>query len=184
MIGISEIPEIFAYSVRVAGPRAIVQGELLLAGQIAEISFAGLGAIAAGFVPVMAMELVFVALGAPYLQAREIVRKEETQSGFSQGFVMGILDWKWEHLSTLFYRHGVIRIYQADEELNNIRVKNYDTGLFAGYVRGHGLSGDAKHAYVSGLRKLAGHPTSGSWTRNDQISFVISLAVILRQRLN
>ena len=180
-----EFRQIFNYSVDQAGPRAIVNGELMLDGQVAELSaaseLAGLGAIAAGALPVLAQVGVFVALGAGYYQAREIAKQEETTSGFSQGFVLGILNWSISNVSNLFYRHGVIHINSVDEQLNVIRVVNFDRGLISGFLLGSALPDSLQEAFVSGLRKLAGHPATGHWTRNDQISFVIALATTLRR---
>ena len=165
----------------------MIEAEEMLASQIVELqvaSMAGqLGAVAAGYIPVIAQVGVFVALGAPYLEARELAKEEESKSGFSQGFVMGILGWEGRHVSSLFYRHGVIRINQMDEEMNTIRVKNYNAALISGFLFGRALPEVLRKDFVRGLRKLAGHPSAGRWTRNNQISFVISLASTLRTYL-
>jgi hypothetical protein len=169
------------------GPGDIIAAESRLGPQIMQLRAAAvgaeLGAVAAGALPVIVMVGVFVALGAGYEQARELARAEESASGFSQGFVMGILGWEWRHVVDRFYRHGVIRINQSDEELNVIRVKSYDTGLKSGFLLGSFLPEEVQRAFVSGLRKLAGHPSAGQWTRNDQISLVISLATAYRRYL-
>lgn len=67
-----------------------------------------LGAIAAGAIPVVGMAGVFAALGSGYLEARNMVRKENVASGYSQGFVMGLLGWEWSHVVSRFGRHGVL----------------------------------------------------------------------------
>jgi hypothetical protein len=138
-------------------------------------------AAAAGFLlygglPVVTMAGVFVALGSGYAAAREAVQNENDRIGFAEGFVMGLLGWSGSQVKYLFGRFGVLRIYQADEELNSIRVKAYNAALAAGYTAAKALPKAAQKEYLSKLRKLAGHPSAGNWTRNDQISFVIDLA--------
>jgi len=180
------------------GVYEIVTAEFALHSQIAELAgaseLAGLGAIAAGALPVFAMEGVFLALGAGYLEAREIVRERESRSGFSHGFVMGILGWEWRHVLDRFYRH-YIHISSWDEELNVIRVKAYNVSLQSGFLLGAVLPDSLQKAFVSGLRKLAGHPSTANWNSRDpldemevyraqrvQINFVIDLAVAFQRR--
>src|SRR5262249_34027284 len=58
---------------------------------------AGVGTtLAAVALPVVGMVAVQVALGAPYYEAREAAKTEQTEIGFGRGFVMGLLEWKWE----------------------------------------------------------------------------------------
>jgi hypothetical protein len=140
-------------------------------------------ALAAGAIPVAWQVYVFVTLGAPYKEARELIKAQETSTGFSQGFVMGILGWEWRHILSLFYLHNVIRISVWDEQQNVIRVKNYNLGLLGGYAAGRAMPKDRQKSLVSDLRKAAGQPSKGSWTRNDQISFVIPLAAAFSKRL-
>ncbi len=128
------------------------------------------------------MEGVFVALGTRYLEARELVREWASKSGVSQGFVMGILGWEWRHVMDRFYKRYVIYTGAFDEATDVIRVKAYNASLRSAFMLGTVLPDAENRVFVSGLRKIAGHPSSGAWTRNDQISFVISLAAAFENR--
>ena len=150
-------------------------------GALVGLEAGGLEAIAAGGLPVVGIVGVALALGAPYAQARELVRNEESTWGFAEGFVMGVLGWDWSNVSSLFYRHGVIRIYQTDEALNSIRVGAYNVGLKMGFLVGALLPSSMQGAFLAGLRKRAGHPSSSGWSRNVQVSFVIGLAAAFRR---
>ena len=152
-------------------------------GALVGLDAGGLAAIAAGALPVLTQVGVFVALGAGYFQAREIVENEESAWGLAEGFVMGVLGWEWHHVVARFYRARVLQIYHTDEALNSIRVRAYNTGLKAGFLFGSFLPDSLQAAYVKGLRNLAGHPSTGDWSRNVQISFVISLAAAFRRFL-
>jgi Domain of unknown function (DUF4157) len=138
----------------------------------------GAGAVFAGAVPVIAMVGVFVALGSGYAAAREAVRNENTVSGLSQGFVMGLLGWEWRHVVDRFGRWSVIRINAMDEATDVIRVNAYNRGLRAGYDFAARLSVDEKKAYLSNIRKFGGIRVPKNWNRNRdaQISYVIELA--------
>jgi Domain of unknown function (DUF4157) len=136
----------------------------------------GAGAVVAGAVPVIAMVGVFVALGSGYAAAREAVRNENTVSGLSQGFVMGLLDWSWRQAIDRFGRWSVIRINAMDEATDVIRVNAYNRGLRAGYDFAATLSADEKKAYLRQIRKFGGIRVPKSWSRDDQISYVIALA--------
>ena len=142
-----------------------------------------LGAAGTAIIPLAWEVYVFKALGAPYEEARDLLQHEETLSGLSQGFVMGMLGWKWHHVLNLFYRHFVLRIYHTDEALNRIRVLSYNLGLIGGFQAGRRLPEDRKKAVEAQLRKLAGHPPAGRWTKRDQINFVIDLGAAFRKLL-
>lgn len=142
---------------------------------------AQLEAAAAGFLPLLLFSYIIKHLVGNYEEAREIVRQEEAASGFSQGFVMGLLGWTWTNVADRFVRWGVLRIYQMDEAMNNIRVNAYNSSLISGYLFGALLPERIQNAFLAGLRKVAGHPSTGHWQRIDQISFVISLAAAARR---
>jgi len=141
-----------------------------------EARMSGMSAIVAAELPIIFQGAVFVALGAGYLEAREAAKNEFSRTGFSQGFVMGILGWQWQHVVKRFYLQHIVHIYHFDEEINTIRVESYNLGLKGGFLLGSNLSPRLRKAYSRGLRKLAGHPSTGDWTASDQVSFVISLA--------
>jgi hypothetical protein len=89
---------------------------------------------------------------------------------------MGILGWTWRQAVDRFGRPAVIRINPFDEATDVIRVNAYNHGLRAGYVYGAGLSADAKKAYLRDIHKFAGIRAPKSWSRQNQIDYVIELA--------
>jgi hypothetical protein len=137
-------------------------------------------ALTAG-VPIVTAVGVWVALGSGYYQAREQAKNENTLSGFSQGFVAAILDWKWNHVVSRF-RRNYLSINKFDEKMNEIRVKSYHSGLQTGYLAGVSLSYEAKKAYVRKIRGAGNVQAPKEWSkdddvaRNQQISYVIDMA--------
>ena len=113
--------------------------------------------------------------GAPYWAAEAAIKEENFQTGFSQGYVMGLLRWEWSQARDRFARLYILNYYD-DNQLNATRVNAYNTGLVSGFKIGQSLTDESKDTQRKALRKLAGHPSAGNWTRQDQISFVIALA--------
>ena len=136
----------------------------------------GAGAVVAGALPVLTMVGVFVALGSGYYAAREAVKNENTVSGLSQGFVMGLLNWTWGQARELFGRWSVLRINAMDEATDVIRVNAYNRGLRTGYDFAATLSAAEKKAYLRQIRKFGGIRVPKNWNRETQISYVIDLA--------
>ena len=165
------------FSAASTAPTATTAGGATAAG--GAIAGGGATAIAAGALPVLAMAGVFVALGSGYAEARAAVRNDYTASGFSQGFVMGLLGWDWHHAVDRFGVRFVIP-NPMDEALGVIRVNAYNAGLRAGYFAGAGLPADQKKAYLRAIRKFAGRRDSTTWSRADQISYVIELGAVAR----
>jgi hypothetical protein len=89
---------------------------------------------------------------------------------------MGLLDWTWGQARDRFGRWSVIRINAMDEATDVIRVNAYNRGLRAGYDFAATLSADEKKAYLRQIRKFGGIRVPKSWSRDDQISYVIALA--------
>ena len=145
----------------------------------------GGGAIVAGALPVILQVGVFVALGAPYYQARKLAKEQNTQSGFSHGFVMGVLNWEWPHAASRFSRK-YLRINEFDPEMDRIRVVDYNAGLKSGFAAGAALPEDARRQYRIKFRKAAGRADSGPWSANadaarlQQVDYVIALAAAAR----
>lgn len=146
------------------------------------VAGAGVGsfALTAGL-PVITAVGVWVALGSGYYQAREEAKNQNTMSGFSQGFVMAILKWKWHNVVSRFQR-PFLRINKFDEEMDSIRVTSYHKGLKSGFLAGTALSDEAKKEYVKKIRNGGNVHAPKQWSededtaRNQQISYVIDLA--------
>lgn len=152
------------------------QAGALMYGSAATGSFA----LTAGL-PVVTAVGVWVALGSGYYQAPEEAKNENTMSGFSQGFVMALLKWKWHQVVSRFQR-PYLRINKFDGEMDAIRVTYYHRGLKSGYLAGTVMSDDAKKEYVKKIRNAGNVHAPKQWSeneyeaRNQQISYVIELA--------
>lgn len=151
------------------------QGGLMYTG-----AAAGSFALTAG-VPIITAVGVWVALGSGYYQAREEAKKEESMSGFSQGFVMAILGWKWNHVIGLF-RRPYLSINAFDSQMDSIRVNSYHSGLKAGFLAGAVLPADGKKSFARALRRAGNVHGPTEWSRdsdmarNQQVSYVIDMA--------
>jgi hypothetical protein len=127
-------------------------------------------------VPIAAWVGMFAAMGAPYAQARGLVRRENFKSGFSQGFVMALLKWEWHHAVARFGRFSPGQPNPFDESLSYERANSYNAGLKAGFTHAHLFNEDARKATLAGIKKLAHNSAPSVWNRNTQISYVIELA--------
>ena len=127
------------------------------------IAGGGAGAVVAVALPVIAMVGVFMALGAGYAEARAAVRNESTMSGFSQGFVMGLLGWEWRHAVDRFGVRSSQRLPPSTEALSYIKANAYNGGMRAGFEAASKLSPDMKKAYLREVPKLAGPRGTTNW---------------------
>lgn len=162
--------------------------EARLAAAMAELRTASLAAGAADLAVTLGLPIavwvgVFVALGAPYAQARALVRNENFQSGFSQGFVASLLNWQWRHITTRFFRFGPGQMNYFDESLSFIAANAYNEGLRAGFMSALSLNEKVRKAILHKLRSLSPSTKAGNWGRLDQISYVIELASAGRRNM-
>jgi hypothetical protein len=132
-------------------------------------------ALTAG-VPLAVWVGVFAAMGAPYAEARALVRNENFQSGFSQGFVTGLLKWEWQQTTSRFFKFSPGQINPYDASLSYIGANAHNEGLRAGYVHASRLDEVARKAILNRLKSLSPGTKAGRWDRLDQISYVIDLA--------
>lgn len=169
-----------AYYSNIIAVYEATQGGLMYGG-----AAAGSLALTAG-VPIVTAVGVWVALGSGYYQAREEAKKEEAMSGFSQGFVMAVMNWQWTHVVSRFQRPH-LNINKFDEQMNSIRVNSYHGGLMRGFLAGRVLPADVKKAIVSKLREAGKISAPKEWSRNSdvarnqQISYVIEMAAAGRR---
>jgi hypothetical protein len=139
-----------------------------------------------GGVPVVTAVGVWVALGSGYHQAREEAKKEESMSGFSQGFVAAILGWKWHHVVPLFQR-PYLSMNKFDGQMNAIRVNSYHAALKSGFLAGMVLPEASKKAYRQKIRSAGNIKGPTEWSRdgdvarNQQVSYVIDMAAAGRR---
>ncbi len=142
---------------------------------------AGAGAVAAGVIPIIVAVGVWVALGSGYYEAREIVKKENMMSGFSQGFVCGLLRWTYSQTVDKF-KMSHLRINTFYEQTDYDRVDSYMEGLSTGFIAGQAMPLEGKKAYLKKMRKIAGipTPTAEEWRGNRRVQqdYVITLATL------
>ena len=131
--------------------------------------------------PLPGMAGVFMALGSGYADAREEIRNETVASGFSQGFVCGLLNMSAWSVKSLFARRGVVYHNDWDPELDMLQTNAHNRGLVAGYAMAKQASDDEKKAYLSEIRQHTGPISAGSWTDRDKVDYVITYAAKLRQ---
>ncbi len=143
---------------------------------------AGAGAVAAGVIPVVAAVGVWVALGSGYYEARQMVKSENTMSGFSQGFVCGLLRWTYDQTLDKF-RRPHLKINAFDEATDDIRVTAYIEGLRMGFIAGLAMPKLTAKEYLKRLRLLANIPlpSAESWRGHYQRDYVIYLAAAGRR---
>src|SRR6186997_2593592 len=115
-----------AASIAAASDARLVAGMLQLRNSTLLIGSAEL-ALTLG-VPIAAWVGVFAAMGAPYLEARTIVTHENFQSGFSQGFVCGILKWEWHHATSRFGKYSAGPSNPFDATLSFVAANSYNDG--------------------------------------------------------
>ncbi len=180
MAAMSKAGLLDAYFSGIIGLYEAGQGGLMFTG-----AAAGSFALTAG-VPIVTAVGVWVALGSGYYQAREALKKEETMSGFSQGIVMGLLDWRWNNVVSLF-RRPHLNINAFDSEMDSIRVNSYHEGLKKGFLAGTILPKEAKKTFSKALRKAGNVTGPKEWSRdwdvarNQQVSYVIEMAAAGRR---
>jgi hypothetical protein len=183
------LEEIIKYSVRrmmASGMNLaeIISAESTISVLVTELQVASLwaqaGAIAAGAIPIAAWVGAFVALGAPYAQARAIVKGENFQSGFSQGFVMALLKWEWRHAVARFGRFSPGQKNPFDESLSFEGANAYNTGLKAGFTHGLSLSKEYRKMVLTRIKNFSRGTKPGNWDRASQIAYVIELAAAAR----
>ena len=123
---------------------------------------------------------VWVAMGAPYAQARALVKNENFISGFSQGFVMGLLKWKWHQVVSRFGKFAP-DFNAADSSLGYVAANARNEGLRTGFVHASLLDDKARRSILEKLKMLSPSTKAGNWSRLDQISYVIELAAAGRR---
>ena len=151
-------------------------------GEVATIGVATIGGITLAFTgPILGVTGVFMALGSGYQEAREEIHNDAIQSGFSQGFVAGLLRMSKGTVNSLFAKHNVIRTNAFDPEADVIATKAYNRGLVAGYAMGGLPSDDEKKAYLRELRQFTGPVSAGDWGDREKINYVIEYGAKLRK---
>jgi len=176
--------------VRVPGPlyTQAVRGTSMAA------TMSGVGGLAltAG-VPIAVAIGTWIALGSGYAAARKKIRRDGFMTGYSRGFVMGVLKWHWQHAVDRFGMRYVIRKNVWDGEMDRQEALGNNEGLRNGYAAGDGVPEtwydkdldkvvDKKKAYRIALRKAAGITAAGEWSRNwdearlQQRNYVVELA--------
>jgi hypothetical protein len=130
--------------------------------------------------PILGLAGTFMALGSGYQEAREEIKNEAVASGFSQGFVAGILNMSPTTTSFLFGKHGVGTRNVMDQGSDVMKVNAHNRGLVAGYTFANTATPDEKRAFVFELRRFATGVSPGDWTDRDKVDYVVAYAAKLR----
>lgn len=142
-------------------------------------SAAGAGAVAAGAIPIAVAVGVWVALGSGYYEAQQIIKQREAISGFADGYVCGVLRWKFNQMIDKFRR-------MPFNEDDKTAAYAYMDGLRTGYAAGVALKLSEAKRLAKALRKAANIqlPSAEEWRDNRrlQIDYVINLSVAARTR--
>ena len=133
-----------------------------------------------GVTGVLGMAGVFMALGSGDEEAREAIKNEATVSGFSQGFVAGLLNMSGGTVKSLFGQFGPSGDHPDDRDAEIIEMNAHNRGLVAGYAMANQAPPDDKKAYIFEIRKFTGNVDAGNWTDRDKIDYVIEYAAKLR----
>ncbi|MGV7034812.1 hypothetical protein [Methylobacterium symbioticum] len=140
--------------------------------------YAGLAASVGG--PIIGLVGVGMALGSGYAEARELVENENVASGFSQGFVTGLLGWSGKQVADHFGRGNVIKINSFDERTDAIRVEAYNKGLKTGFVLASSLIDSQKKQFLKEIKTASNAIAPRSWNgdenKNARIGYVIELS--------
>jgi hypothetical protein len=130
--------------------------------------------------PLLGLAGTFMALGSGYEEAREEIRNEVTASGFSRGFVAGILNMSGSTTKSLFGMHGVVNRNVMDAESDGMKVTAYNRGLVAGYLLANTAAPEEKKAFVFEIREHNPGAEAGNWGDREKTDYVVAYAAKLR----
>ncbi len=145
------------------------------------LSMAAADLMTTAVVPLQIWAQVYIILGAPYREAQILVRSENFVSGFTQGFVTGLLKWDWAHTRARFVRFSPDFNTSGAVDLGFISANARNEGLRNGYLHASLLPDPIKKKFLAHLKSLSPSTHAGNWSRNEQISYVIELAAAGRR---
>jgi len=145
------------------------------------ISMAAADLATTAVLPLQIWVQVYVMLGAPYREAQILVRNENFVSGFTQGFVTGLLKWEWAHTKARFVRFAPDFNTSGAVDLGFISANARNEGLRNGFIHASILPDAVKKKILAHLKSLSPGTHAGNWTRNEQVSYVIELAAAGRR---
>ena len=123
-------------------------------------------------------------LGAGYAAGRAAVAKENMQSGFSRGVVMGADGRKPELLRDYFWKFSPDP-NPFDQEAGRIGQTAYNQGLVAGFLQGQELSKEQRAWLWKDLGHRLGDESwrgdPGTWTESEWIDWYVTVAAIFRR---
>lgn len=165
---------------------AAIAAEARLAAATASLRASSIAMAAAdlattAILPLQIWVQVYLMLGAPYHEAQILVRNENFVSGFTQGFVTGLLKWQWAHTKARFVRFSPDFNTFGAVDLGFISANARNEGLRNGFIHASILPDDVKKKILAHLKSLSPSTHAGSWSRNEQISYVIELAAAGRK---
>lgn len=130
--------------------------------------------------PILGMAGVFMALGSGYEKAREEIQNEAVASGFSRGFICGLLNMSPATVKSLFGQHGLGQRNPMDPESDVLEMAAYNKGLVAGYGMGSQASTEDKKAFLFEIKPHTGNLGGGAWGDREKVDYVVTYAAKLR----
>jgi hypothetical protein len=129
-------------TIQIANPGGRL-GSFLGSGTSRVATLQGVGALGIAGVCIAVAAGVYLALGAPYYEARKRAQERGFIRGFSRGFVTGILNWKWP-IAWDRMRLRVAYMNAADPVAGRIEADANNEGLFIGFCLGTSAPEGAK----------------------------------------
>ena len=124
------------------------------------------------------------ALGAGYAAARAAIAKENMESGFSRGAVLGA-----DHRPPRILKDSFWKFWPDpnpfDQDAAVIAQKAYNQGLVAGYMQGHELSDRQRELFWKDIGRRVGDQSyrgpAADWTDAQWVDWYILAAATLRR---
>lgn len=144
----------------------------------------GIGTVATGGLivatPVLGLVGAFLALGSGIHAAREEIENEAVLSGFSRGFICGLLNMSPTTVKSLFAQHGLGQRNPMDPGSDPLEMRSYNKGVVAGYAMGSQPSSQDKKAFLFEIKPFTGNLGGGAWGDREKIDYVVTYAANLR----
>lgn len=121
--------------IAIAGTGTMLAGgsQVAVSGSAATTALGAKLMLATGLLAVAGSVInIFISMGLPVAQAKQIVRERQFKSGFAYGYVIGLFDYGKHKLS--MYRNGSPSPGFAPSYMTGVAQQAYNTGLLIGFT--------------------------------------------------